>query len=101
MSRPESLPTPGPWRAAGDAVITADGRWEICASGDWGGIISDANARLIAAAPDLLEALKKVTKALVMVTDFGTATGGAHPDIQNEALDASRTVQAKAEGRSA
>ena len=35
----------------------------------------------------LLEALKRVTHALGLVGDFGTATEGDHPDLQNHALD--------------
>lgn len=50
--------TKGPWKAKLGAVMTEDENWLICDSGDWGGVISDPDAQLIAAAPDLLEALK-------------------------------------------
>src|SRR3990172_5640432 len=57
LGRPERMThTPRPWKAEGLVVLGADGA-DIAAAWDWGeeGI---SNARLIAAAPDLLAALK-------------------------------------------
>jgi hypothetical protein len=50
--------TPGPWRKGlcGD-IVTEDGR--IIAQIFWPRSAAHANARLVAAAPDLLEALEK------------------------------------------
>lgn len=52
--------TPGPWRYTpwhieeGNPTVRAPEGWLICETS------SDANARLIAAAPDLLQALKRL-----------------------------------------
>lgn len=59
--------TPGPWKTNGDPYVsTGDGKHSIAFTDCRG--ISDAeakaNARLIAAAPDLLEALKDCRRAL-------------------------------------
>ena len=64
--------TPGPWFF--DIDIRTEGG-EIVASGDWDGGVnaSLANQRLIAAAPDLLEALQGIMRDLVRGPDpFGT-----------------------------
>jgi hypothetical protein len=66
--------TPGPWAVGdrwgeqnGDAVFVSSGGFPVCAiTGYHGRETSEANARLIAAAPDLLVALKA---ALVFSTD--------------------------------
>lgn len=66
--------TPGPWRVVSDlpvlAIATGDGRYRIVQTANqnnykhygpserWLGIEHEANAALIAAAPDLYEALK-------------------------------------------
>lgn len=56
--------TPGPWRYTpwhieeGNPTVRAPEGWLICETS------SDANARLIAAAPDLLEALRDALCAL-------------------------------------
>ena len=53
--------TPGPWKTNGDPVVFSNDSSQFIAFTDTRGISSDAakaNARLIAAAPDLLEALK-------------------------------------------
>lgn len=62
----QSTHTPGPWR-----TYQGDGRWIVATTSSWAyaatGLIpqldaetEEANARLIAAAPDLLEACKQV-----------------------------------------
>ena len=59
--------TPGPWTAIfqedwrSTKVVTADGRWiaDVSMFGD----SADANARLIAAAPELLEAVQALLES--------------------------------------
>jgi hypothetical protein len=51
--------TPGPWKTNGDPYVsTADGKRSIAFCDTRHGHEDRANARLIAAAPELLEALK-------------------------------------------
>ena len=50
-----TVPTPGPWRANGQTVFDCDGE-EICTCGEGMADRHNADARLIAAAPDLLAA---------------------------------------------
>lgn len=59
--------TPAPW----EAERMDSGRWLICADAEvmavmepWSPDVDEADARLIAAAPDLLEALKMVLDAM-------------------------------------
>ena len=106
--------TPGPWRLteSGDAIVSADGGTLIVETGQdyWqnleaaaAGASSDiakrhlpqvrANARLIAAAPELLEALKQATAALAW-----------HEQVHGVAMDAvvvekARAAIAKAQGK--
>ncbi|MBB5663219.1 putative secreted protein [Rhizobium leguminosarum] len=85
----ESKHTPGPWtmRIAGngDCGISAEGTGvfaeafaEIRHSGENARDEAKANARLIAAAPDLLDALKEMRAAV-----FG-ATVGDEPDVYHD-----------------
>lgn len=81
--------TPGPWNAE---PMTGRGAWVKGSSGEWAALscgdtdaTAEANARLIAAAPDLLAALKKI------VFDWD-----GEPEDMIEAQEAI----AKAEGRS-
>jgi hypothetical protein len=83
--------TPGPWKEAdSDGVLTVYGY-------PYNGIVCDvrnyyeANARLIAAAPDLLEALK----AFVTWTESG-APGMKPPPLTCKVVDAARAAIAKA-----
>lgn len=68
-----SNPTPGPWKVA--EASTDGGYWieteaekytVVCGRGDWPHRAAEslANARLIAAAPDLLEAAREAVNAL-------------------------------------
>jgi hypothetical protein len=58
--------TPGPWSIfENHCIVAANGDHVVCAGHDYdeGGIIGeDADARLIAAAPDLLAALKAIAE---------------------------------------
>lgn len=63
--------TPGPWRVApasdyrdADLNVDANTRAFICAAGTRGDVEAEANAKLIASAPSLLEALNGLCKAL-------------------------------------
>lgn len=68
--------TPGPWRMSADSDETMNPAFLITESNttDWPSIVAEvngeANARLIAAAPDLLEALKSV-QAAIYIDDAG------------------------------
>lgn len=64
----ETKHTPGPWVSRTDTVETNDGR-TICDVRHAGTWATDANARLIAAAPELLAALR------MYVEGHGTVTG--------------------------
>jgi len=77
MSEPKF--TPGPWETWGpvdEKVATNfDDEWGVYPSGDYSGpvavVSTEANARLIAAAPDLLEALEGI------LGDLGTLREGS------------------------
>lgn len=58
--------TKGPWRIAGKGTIRTDDAW--VASINWRN--RDANARLIAAAPQLYEALKEARGWVVLAEDL-------------------------------
>lgn len=93
--------TPGPWRVGGikgtvytdDAVFLA--RAESGEHGDWlrgnpfGNGVCEANARLIAAAPELLAALKEIIN--------GDPAGGTYSGSQCVAI--AEAAIAKAEGK--
>jgi hypothetical protein len=93
--------TPGPWKTVARNYPIADtgdydGCWEVL-TGDpkkpivqiWGDSDEDeANARLIAAAPDLLEALRRLLDS-----------GDVRDAAEKGALAAARAAIAKAEGQ--
>ena len=59
--------TPGPWKAIAAAVYAGQPLDTVVVSGDHGRLSADeaeANARLIAAAPELLEAARRGVAAL-------------------------------------
>ncbi len=93
-AEPSASFTPGPWHAMTDAVYSGSRGQNIVASTDvgttnWGG--RNANARLIAAAPDLLHALRLCVQRI------------AHPNLSPDAnvvLERAVAALAKAEGRS-
>lgn len=72
MTAPKSGPTPGPWvaleqRGGGFYIRPAGQVYLLAHIGDWIETHDgshDANARLIAAAPDLLEAAKEAIEAI-------------------------------------
>lgn len=58
----------------------------------------DANAHFIVRAvnshADLVRALTRCQHALSLIDDFPTASGGEHPNVQNQALDMASNVLA-------
>jgi hypothetical protein len=64
--------TPGPWKVKAHSTAVLAGRKQICSNVNAASVlpvnivedhkIAEANARLIAAAPDLLEALKDIVE---------------------------------------
>jgi len=104
--------TPGPWSLDDDKDMHPVGFYgdgagrgyhaiQIPGQGYLSGFIGDANARLIIAAPDLLDALQKAADTFrdlrLVLTALGTPKGAEACQI---AEDASRVIIAKAEGRS-
>ncbi len=108
--------TPGPWKAHND-IVTADiprGEYRTTAvayTGDeWrhlGGLCygdeEDANARLIAAAPEMYEALRSMVAGFKPFTFRPVGAPGSpareEQDEQNRAHAAARAALAKVEGR--
>ena len=86
-------PTPGPWETS----VNDEGQWDVCAEGG-GDMVADlsasehgeADARLIAAAPDLLAALKAM---FADACDCG-------PDVHCRSCELGLRAIAKAEGKS-
>jgi hypothetical protein len=93
--------TPGPWRV-GDAAHTifgpkqSDGSLAVTIASVAGNARMEdyrANARLIAAAPDLLAALKDITAKLASYEKFPDGSGNT------ATFDKARAAIAKAEGK--
>ncbi len=95
--------TPGPWRWLGPSLIGDHGRRPAILCGGQAGVVTrgedgrlrpiegdDPNARLIAAAPDLLEALKE--------TYHGSVERDDHIEISKEGFGLLCSAIAKAEG---
>jgi hypothetical protein len=95
----ETKHTPGPWKASYDRY---ERKHSFVGDGMWFGKISwtvtsdrnEADARLIAAAPELLEALKLFVRAEKMARD------GNPPQDADELIKLGDSAIAKAEGRS-
>jgi hypothetical protein len=97
----KSKHTPGPWIAEpmvgrGAWVKGSNGTWAALSCGD-SDLEAEANACLIAAVPDLLDALKEIVAA----DDTFRAT--MSPDVEKDpvtrACDAARAAIAKATGK--
>ena len=92
--------TTGPWKVLGGTIIETvkDERW-ICSVPEEPHYEVRANARLIAAAPELLEALEQARIAINVLDDSAL---GRHPEIgysfKSELLNRIDTVIAKAKG---
>jgi len=101
--------TQGRWKRAGTSVVTQDGGLiasvydggdysaEACGERQHKHKTAAANAQLIEAAPDMLEALKKVVKESYVSEN---TDGGPVAEMSADVLDVLRDAIAKAEGRS-
>ena len=97
----ETKHTPGPWRVAprsdypehADINVDAGTRGYVALCGKAGDEEAEANARLIAAAPELLEALREVVACYVV------RINGKVDVRRAAALDRARAAIAMAEGR--
>ncbi len=94
----ENKHTPGPWRlwkhmdpAQPHAIIAMEGD-PICELNAWN---REANAALIAAAPEMLEALRKIAFEPIGPSDI------THADMLDIVVEIARNAVAKAEGRGA
>lgn len=100
--------TPGPWDwdFKSDHVRVWAGNWRdksIVAEVPHADVLGrtpeiEANAHLIVAAPDMLEALRKAERALSLRTTYGTKAKPTVAEL-NVMLDDFRAAIAKAEGR--
>lgn len=93
--------TPGPWRSGDHSheVYDPHSGETICTMGNtaFPSIFPEANACLIAAAPELLEALKGLLEHCAMVHKYwGDNSNQKQAD---SAIDKARAAIAKAEGR--
>lgn len=111
--------TPAPWyaddcsvftgtRARGESLrhvaLTYDGSGVETKVADWDYEVMRANAHLIAAAPDLLEALEGIAEALHELASDEEATAlfpqhGDWHNCQHQACSRSRSAIAKAKGQ--
>lgn len=100
--------TPGPWKwwtSNSYRRLTAEGKQDggvlsaVSKSGHADVCVSEADAQLIAAAPDLLAALLVMTRAYVDLVNTGDA-GRWNPEGDQEVREA-RAAIAKATGESA
>lgn len=99
MKKTQNKHTPGPWTATGH-----DGKQCVIIECDWGSVAKvlpigaqdqeTANARLIAAAPDLLEALEDAAFLMRMAAKIA---GPMQDSFKRSAEDAAKAI-AKAEG---
>lgn len=84
--------TPGPWEAGqygNSFIVTAKGgMYDVAVVRNIGNEDNAANARLIAAAPDLLEALRQLRDAFIVTS----------VEMQADAMRAARAAIAKATG---
>ena len=92
--------TPGPWKAeACPCGHSACRSWNVRPITYGQGIIGDeADARLMAAAPELLEALKAAVDSLQYVNDSLPLTSGY--GVRHERIEKGLAAIAKAEGKS-
>lgn len=103
MSREAIKHTPGPWNydRSGYSLYVNSGRELVTALSMDGKRLetSEANARLIAAAPDLLEALKEATSALEWRWErVANRAAPVHETAIQEAYNQARAAIAKATG---
>lgn len=99
---------PGPWevrfRFGRETTVSGRQRYPICDTGtaplgQANHAREEANARLIAAAPDMLEALKGAIGALEFSRDYHTDLGNAEQAFCQDKLDAALNAIRKAEAK--
>lgn len=91
----ETAHTPGPWMTGGYTVTANNGNLlvaKLYREQKLQDAESDANARLIAAAPDMMEALKRIQAAFAAPTEWTSKIATEMAGV--------RAAIAKAEGRS-
>lgn len=90
--------TPGPWHVGPHYKSDVESRQgRICECGPFGSEQAEANARLIAAAPELLDALKALAIDANRLCDRNL--GGTYEEDCRRALEVAGAVIAKAEAR--
>ena len=87
--------SPGPWHLVGEGILRNADCEEIFNST---GISNDANARLIVAAPELLDALKVYYRELIGY-DMANAPKSASEKARLSALNLAKKAIDKAEGK--
>ncbi len=98
--------TPGPWLVTRQYVVgprdesDSQGFGMVVGVADVYGENRNQDAHLIAAAPDLLEALKGAIGALEFSRDYHADLSNAEQAFAQDRLDAALAALAKAEGRS-
>ena len=82
----------------GPIIIQRHGALEVAVIYGDGKEQRAANASLIAAAPELLEALKALEDHVVRLQELGVNRGIAYEDDESEVMETVRAAIAKAEG---
>lgn len=98
----EANHTPGPWVANGHNVHTRPDESAVCvcvSMGTRNNAEASANARLIASAPELLEALEGAIGALEFSRDYHADLGNEDQAFAQSMLDAALSAIAKARGQ--
>lgn len=85
--------TSGPWKLNRDHTVSIPYRGPHCCASAYGG--TEANARLIASAPDLLAALEEAVSEVESLRGFVNSHGGM---IDDENCDYGRAAIARAKG---
>lgn len=75
--------TPGPWHVGPHYTCDVESReGRVCECRPFGSDRADANARLIAAAPDLLEALKSLRNEVIGAIGIGVSDSIGHTNAK-------------------
>jgi hypothetical protein len=93
--------TPGPWKPGKDGLVNGDGIRVADCGWDVEGEEREANAQLIAAAPDLLEALKTAVAFIAVWSGVYQSSHGladVHPEHAKALAEAQAAIK-KAEGQ--
>ncbi|WP_281659868.1 hypothetical protein [Microvirgula aerodenitrificans] len=80
----ETKHTPGPWATIGASIVNAENRNTVAfaVERDGDSATQDANARLIAAAPELLKELDRLLSAVMQNSDADQTELGLKPFIR-------------------